>query len=367
MDGGPLSGGCAACGSLLFRRRLPFVVLGVVAVSVAFLNALGGQRNIDAGGGGLAILALTFAVYSVAVTSTRRTSLTTIGVAVGAIEVAALVATGGPDWGAALLGLALAAFGWLAAENTRARRRYIAALVEQEAERERHREQQVRQASTDERLRIARELHDVVAHAMSIIAVRSGVARIALDARPQEAREALGIIEDANRQALQELRTLVGCAGTETDTTPAQREPAPGLADLEQLVTHIGDSSVSVDVHVNGEPRRLSPGIDLSAYRIVQEALTNVVRHAAPATAKLTLRYLPAKIMIEVTDDGRTRQQTSKDGQSTDSTGHGLIGIANEWRSTAGTCRPSEPPPDSASWLASPAARPPHEHRGRHR
>jgi signal transduction histidine kinase len=318
----------AACGSLLFRRRLPFVVLGVVAVSVAFLNALGGQRNIDAGGGGLAVLALTFAVYSVAVTSTRRTSLATIGVAVGAIEVAALVAAGGPDWGATLLGLALAAFGWLAAENTRARRRYIAALVEQEAERERHREQQVRRASTDERLRIARELHDVVAHAMSIIAVRSGVARIALDARPQEAREALGIIEDTSRQALQELRTLVGVLrGTETDTTPAQREPAPGLADLEQLVTHIGDGGVSVDVHVDGEPRRLSPGVDLSAYRIVQEALTNVVRHAAPATAQLTLRYLPAELMIEVTDDGQARQQTSKDGQSTDSTGHGLIGM----------------------------------------
>ena len=115
--------------------------------------------------------------------------------------------------------------------------------------------------------------------------------------------------------------------GTETDTTPAQREPAPGLADLEQLITHIGDAGVSVDVHVDGEPRRLSPGVDLSAYRIVQEALTNVVRHAAPATAKLTLRYLPAELMIEVTDDGRTRQQTSKDGQPADSTGHGLIGM----------------------------------------
>ena len=88
----------AACGSLLFRRRFPLVVLGVVGVSVAFLNVLGGQRNIDAGGGGLAVLALTFAAYSVAVTSTRRTSLTAIGVAVGAIEIGALVAAGGPDW-----------------------------------------------------------------------------------------------------------------------------------------------------------------------------------------------------------------------------------------------------------------------------
>ncbi len=194
----------AACGSLLFRRRFPLVVLGVVGVSVAFLNALGGQRNIDAGGGGLAVLALTFAAYSVAVTSTRRTSLTAIGVAVGAIEIGALVAAGGPDWSAALLALALAGVGWLAGENTRARRVYVQGMVERAAEREREREQRARRAGTEERLRIARELHDIVAHAVSIIAVRSGVARVVVDRRPEEAREALGIIEDTSRQALSE-------------------------------------------------------------------------------------------------------------------------------------------------------------------
>jgi signal transduction histidine kinase len=115
--------------------------------------------------------------------------------------------------------------------------------------------------------------------------------------------------------------------GADTGTTAAQRGPAPGLADLEQLVAQIGEAGVPVHLRVEGEPRRLPPGVDLSAYRIVQEALTNVVRHAAPATAELTLRYLPAEITIEVTDNGRSSPSASIGGQSTNGSGHGLIGM----------------------------------------
>ena len=290
-------------------------------------------------------------------TSDEADLLATIGVAVGAIEVAALVATGGPDWGAALLGLALAALAGWRPRTPEPGEATSTPWWSRAAERERQREERARRATTDERLRIARELHDVVAHAMSIIAVRSGVARMALDTRPQEAREALGIIEDTSRQALQELRTLVGVLrGTETDTTPAQREPAPGLADLEQLVTQIGDGGVSVDVHVEGEPRRLPPGVDLSAYRIVQEALTNVVRHAAPATAELTLRYLPAETHHRSHRRRPDPPQTSKADNPLTAPGTASSACANGSPSTAGSCRPSRPPPGSASWLASPAA-----------
>jgi signal transduction histidine kinase len=318
----------AACVSLPFCRRFPAAVLGIVTVAVAFVNGAAGPPNLWGGGGGLLVLAVPFAVYTAALASSRRRAVLEVGAAVVVTEVGALVASGGPDWGATLPELALAAVGWLAAVNTRTRRAYINGVVERAAEREREREERARRASTDERLRIARELHDVVAHAMSIIAIRSGVARMALRTRPQEASEALGIIEDTSRQALQELRSIVGVLrSAETDTTPAQREPAPCLADLEQLVAQIGEAGVPVHLHIEGKPRRLPPGVDLSAYRIVQEALTNVVRHAVPATAELTLRYLPAEIAIEVTDNGRSSRQAPSGGQSTNGSGHGLIGM----------------------------------------
>jgi signal transduction histidine kinase len=342
----------AACASIPFRRRFPTAVLAIVSVAVAFINAAGGPPSMGAGGGGLLVLAVPLAVYPVVLTSKRRRAVLEIGAAVAAIEVGALVAPGGPDWGATLPGLALAAVGWLVAENARTRRAYINAVVERAAEREREREERARRASTDERVHIARELHDVVAHAMSIVAIRSGVARMALQTRPQEVGEALGIIEDTSRQALQELRRIVGVLrGAESDTTPAQREPAPGLADLEQLLTQIGEAGVPVRLRVEGEPRRLSPGVDLSAYRIVQEALTNVVRHAAPGTADLTLRYLPAELIIEVIDDGGTRPRTSKDEQSTDSTGHGLIGMRERVALYGGNLQ-AEPTPTGYHVLA---------------
>ncbi len=220
---------------------------------------------------------------------------------------------------------ALAAVGWLAAENVRARRAYAQGVAHRAAERER---EQARRADAEERVRIARELHDVVAHAMSIIAVRSGVARMVLDVRPEEAREALGIIEGTSRQALAEMRQLVEVLrDADTEGLPADRGPAPGLASLPGLVTHIGQAGVPIGVRVEGEPRPLSPGVDLSAYRIIQEALTNVVRHAAPATAELTLRYSPAEMVIEVTDNGRTRLTAPLPARAGEGPGHGIAGM----------------------------------------
>jgi signal transduction histidine kinase len=342
-----------ACASLPFRRRFPVAVLGIVTAAVAFVNAAAGPPDLEGGGGGLLVLAVALAVYPVVLTSSRRRAVLEVGAAVVAVESGALVAAGGPDWGAMLPGLTLAAIGWLAAENARTRRAYVDGVVERAAEREREREERVQRASTDERLRIARELHDVVAHAMSIIAVRSGVARIAVQqTRPQEVSEALGIIEDTSRQALQELRSIVGVLrGADTDTTPAQREPAPGLADLEQLIAQIGEAGVPVHLRVEGQPRSLPPGVDLSAYRIVQEALTNVVRHAAPATAELVLRYQPAEITIEVTDNGQSTPPASIGGHSTNGSGHGLIGMHERVALYGGNLR-AEPTPTGFHVLA---------------
>ena len=316
----------AACGALPFRRRFAAPVLGVVAVAVALLNALAGSGGgLVTPGGGLAVLAVPLAVYGVAAASASPGTAAGIGAAVATIEAGALSGAGGPDWGAALM--ALAAAGWLAGENTRSRRAHLEGVLERAAEREREREQQARQAGAEERLRIARELHDVVAHAMSIIAVRSGVARLVIDVRPDEAHEALGIIEGTSRQALAELRLLVGVLrGHETQDADANREPAPGLADLPGLIGRINEAGVSVGLRVEGEPRRLAPGVDLSAYRIVQEALTNVVRHAAPAAAELTVRYQPDEVVIEVTDDGCARAARPV-GRAQDGSGHGIAGM----------------------------------------
>jgi signal transduction histidine kinase len=311
----------AASASIMFRRRFPVAALGVAGGSVALFMALGGQH----GGNLPAPLLVAVVVYTVVANSARRTALAAVGATVAAIEVGALAAAGGPDWGAAALAPTLAGVGWLAAENVRARRAYGQSVAERTAERER---EQARRASAEERVRIARELHDVVAHAMSIIAVRSGVARAVLDVRPGEAREALGIIESTSREALQEMRLLLGVLrDADAGDLQADRGPAPGLASLPELVTHISEAGVPVGVRVEGEPRPLSPGVDLSAYRIVQEALTNVVRHAAPATAELTVRYSPDEVVIEVTDDGRTPLRTPAPTRAGDGPGHGIAGM----------------------------------------
>jgi signal transduction histidine kinase len=318
----------AACGALPFRRRFAAPVLGVVAVAVALLDALGGSGGGPVtGGGGLTVLAVPLAVYGVLAAPASRATVAGIGAAVAVTEAGALSAAGGPDWGAVLLTLVLAAAGWLAGENARSRHAHLEGVLERAAEREREQEERAQRAGAEERLRIARELHDVVAHAMSIIAVRSGVARLVIDIRPDEAREALGIIEGTSRQALAELRLLVGVLrGHETQDADADREPAPGLADLPGLVSRIGEAGVSVGLRVLGEPRRLSPGVDLSAYRIVQEALTNVVRHAAPAVAELTVHYEPDEVVIEVTNDDCS-PGTRPAGRSQDGSGHGIVGM----------------------------------------
>jgi signal transduction histidine kinase len=311
----------AACASVLFRWRFPVPALAVAAGSVALFDALAGHLGARHGSL-LALIPVVLAVYTVAATCSRRAALAAVAAAVVAIEAGEFATAGGAAGSIVLAVPALAAVGWLAADNVRARRAHVHGVVERAAERER---EQARRASADERVRIARELHDVVAHAMSIIAVRSGVARMVLDVRPEEAREALGIIEGTSRQALQEMRLLVGVLrDPDAEALPTDRGPAPGLASLPGLVTHINEAGVPVGVRVEGEPRPLSPGADLCAYRIVQEALTNVVRHAAPATAELMLRYQPDEVVIEVTDNGRTPSSPARAG---DGAGHGIAGM----------------------------------------
>jgi signal transduction histidine kinase len=170
----------------------------------------------------------------------------------------------------------------------------------------------------EERTRIARELHDVVAHAISVIVLQARGARHALATEPADARGALDSIEETAVQALAEMRRLLGMLRESDDEVALA--PQPSLAHLDELVAHIREAGVPVDVHVEGAPRDLAPGVDLSAYRIVQEALTNALKHAGPTRARVVIRYGEDSIQLEVEDSG-------KGGATTQDGGHGLAGI----------------------------------------
>jgi signal transduction histidine kinase len=197
--------------------------------------------------------------------------------------------------------------------------RVQSALLARRAERlEREREQNARLAVAEERVRIARELHDVVAHATSVIVVQAQAAQRVLEGEQASAREALGSIETTGRQALVEMRRLLGIL-REEDRALALA-PRPSLAYLDVLAERVREAGLPVELHVEGEAKPLPPGVDLSAYRIVQEALTNTLKHAGPASAQVVVRYGPEEVELEITDDGRG----PIDGHEA---GHGLVGI----------------------------------------
>jgi signal transduction histidine kinase len=174
------------------------------------------------------------------------------------------------------------------------------------------------QAITDERLRIARELHDMVAHSIGIIAIQAGVGARIIDTQPAEARNALATIETTSRETLAGLRrALVSLRRADADG--ATLDPTPGLADLQRLATATRAAGLTVNLRVTGDRRPLPPDIDLSAYRILQEALTNVVRHAGTDQCEVSVEYRPDDVFIGVTDDGR--------GAAIGATGYGLTGM----------------------------------------
>jgi signal transduction histidine kinase len=291
--------------------------LYLIVPAIVVLTALGPR--------GPAVITAGAVVYSIAATTQRRISLKAALGVVGGVVVGAMLAAGGPAWASVLSLPPVVVVGWLAGENTRVRRVYAQELIERVAERERERADRALRAVADERLRIARDLHDIVAHAMSVIAIRSGVARVVLDTRPDEVREALGIIEKTSKRALAEMRLLVGVL-RESEDGP-ELSPAPGLADLPDLIDQIGQAGVDVDLDIDSEGDRpaLPAGVDLSAYRIIQEALTNVVRHAGPTTAHVTVRRRPDQLEIQVIDDGAPvgRPPSLTPGGQ----GHGLVGM----------------------------------------
>jgi signal transduction histidine kinase len=306
---------------LALRRRFPGTVLALVVAS----GLAGIALSLPPFFVGPAILV---AVYSVAAYGRRWVSLA--GLAVAELGLAVVPLTGGRSeeplaWLVWVQFAGIFGAAWLLGLFAHKYRAYAARLEQRTAELERAREALARQAVTEERLRLARELHDVVAHAMSVIAVQSGVGAHVADSRPEEVGKALAAIEVTSRAALTELRRLLGVLRRDGDPQ-ASLAPAPGLANLEDLLAEVAEAGLAVRLRVEGAPAPLPAGVDLSAYRIVQEALTNVVKHAGPAQAQVTIRYRDHEVAVEVIDDGPGVAAVAADGRR--GTGHGLIGMA---------------------------------------
>jgi signal transduction histidine kinase len=210
---------------------------------------------------------------------------------------------------------------WLIGDNLRVRRAYTRQLEDRAAELEHEREEKAAQAVTEERARIARELHDVVAHYVSVMVVQAAAARRVADKDPDAARGALQAVEMAGRTALAEMRRMLEVLRADD---PGMG-PQPGLGEIERLIQQVRDAGLPVELSIEGSVCCLPAGMDLAAYRIVQEALTNTVKHGGRATARVAVRYTPDTLEIEVVDDGRGAAApllTVADGG-----GHGLIGM----------------------------------------
>ncbi|MFE9423631.1 sensor histidine kinase [Kitasatospora sp. NPDC006697] len=219
------------------------------------------------------------------------------------------VTSGAPHLGSSDQGVLLAVIAWLVGRSIRQSAEHARALGEQLAAR----------AVTAERLRIAREMHDTVAHSIGVVALQAGAARMVLDTRPDRARTALAEIETAGRETLAGLRRMLGAlrAADRADGT----EAAAGLADLDRLAAATTAAGVRVEVHWAGEPRPLPPDVDLAAFRIIQEAVANVVRHAGARSCRVAVDCAdPDRLAVEITDRGRGRG-TGQGG------GYGLIGL----------------------------------------
>ncbi|GAA4593066.1 sensor histidine kinase [Planotetraspora phitsanulokensis] len=299
-----------------FRRRWPFVLLVLTGVPEAVLNGLGYNAGL-CGIGGLVLL-YTVAAY-------RGLALSLAAVAVFVIGTAVTIAIGPQplSWMDQLVVLVVMMLCWVIGRSVRLRRAYLAELTQRADRLERAREADTRAARAEERSRIARELHDVVAHHVSVMTVQASAARRMLDADPDVARDALTAIEEMGRTAMAEMRNIVGVLRTDG---PAEREPQPGMHDLPTLVEQMREAGLRTQLWVEGERLGLPPGLDLAAYRLIQEALTNSLRHAGPtARAWVTVRQEGGELTVHVEDDGRGA--AAELAQPSNGTGHGLVGI----------------------------------------
>jgi signal transduction histidine kinase len=318
----------AGAGALLVRRRWPLAVLAVNMAATGIWFGLGYIIPGSSGylGSHVIELALLIALYTAASQGQRRRNLVLgTGLVVMTVLLTTVIALlAGPRFhGFSDVLIAAGILAWLEiplllGELARSRREYLAMVVATTRDR----------ALREERLRIARELHDVVAHGIAMINVQAGVAAHVIDRQPDEARQALLTIKQASGEALRELRATLGVLRRDDEPRDAPRQPEPGLARLDALVAATRSAGLDVRLEVAGAPRPLPAATDLVAYRIVQEALTNVLRHTAARRVTVSLAYEPGELRVEVTDDGRGTAAAAVAGEgSPGGDGHGIAGM----------------------------------------
>jgi signal transduction histidine kinase len=315
----------AAAASLIARRRWPGWTLAISGVLVAVLF------HIDRSASTVAVLAPAVALYSLALTRGRRAQLLAGLAAVGAVVLADLLHSGQPGVLQTLGHVLLVAIPLLVAEQVRTHRAYLRLLEERLELSERTREQEAARHAEQERLRIARELHDVVAHTLTEINVQAG--STAERTTQGDARATLETIEQASHQAIGELRAILGIL-RDPDKPEAPRTPAPAIQDVAELADRARQTGLDVDLDVSGEPpRRLSEAVSLAAYRIVQESLTNARRHTPGAPVTIHLHYGTSQISIAV--DNPAAATSGRNGA--ESSGVGIAGMKERATALGGT------------------------------
>lgn len=317
---------------LLARRRWPAGVFLAVAAIALVQWIVGRPVNGD--------LAVLVALYTVGAHERRRWTVGAAAVIaeIGVVLAAARWAPPGTTLRALILLTGTATAAWVIGIYVRTRRAYLTSVLERASTAERERDQQAQIAVAAERARIAREMHDVVAHSLSVMIALTDGAAATVPTASQEAREVLGQASTVGRQALGEMHRLLGVL---RDGEAAELAPQPGTADLDDLVAGVRSAGLAVELVVSGEPGSSPPGAQLAVHRIVRESLTNVLKHA-PGASRVTVRldYGPAEIGVEIlNDDGRppTRSRAS-------STGHGLTGMRERAAVYGGSVQAGQPP-----------------------
>ena len=309
---------------IALRRRSPMRILVITGSAITIYGLLGylGPNGMGDSGGAYGVVV---AFYTVAAHEPRRRAMVAAAMTAGCVllSFAAYAAFDSLSGWTANLSVTYLSFGlaWLIGDNLRVRRAYTRQLEDRAAELEREREEKAAQAVTEERARIARELHDVVAHYVSVMVVQAAGARRVVDRDPAAAKGALEAVESAGRTALAEMRRMLEVLRADD---PGMG-PQPGLGEIERLIGQVREAGLAVDLSVEGSACCLPAGMDLAAYRIVQEALTNTVKHGGKASARVTISYTADTLEIEVVDDGRGAAAPLISGA--EGGGHGLIGM----------------------------------------
>ncbi|WFF05460.1 histidine kinase [Micromonospora sp. WMMD1076] len=316
--------GLAMAAVLFVRRTHPSVVVALVA-ALALVQVIAGWGPLSYD------VAVLIALYSVVKYADRLRDGIVAGIvaAIGGVLAALQTPGAWPWWTGAFFYALVTGAVWLAGLNVRTRRLYVLSLEERAATLEREREAEARAAVAEERTRIARELHDVVAHSMAVMIVQADGVRFTLDRDPVTAREAAKVVADTGRQALEEMRRLVGVLREPTPAppVPAAAEPAhrrPALVELPALLDRFRAAGLLITCGGAGSPRALPPGLELTVYRVVQESLTNALKHAGVgASVELTLDWDAAAVVVRAVDDGGGRPVV----RPAPSGGHGLVGM----------------------------------------